>query len=99
MLEIGCLQSAIMYKFVVSSRFVTKLKNEGAAMLEQAEQKTAILCNQSPCVEANTRKLKRSCTDSSNLRDLAIEERSLLIHAEILLCNDLTNAQRAQLEN
>ncbi len=38
MLQSGSLPSAIMYKFGVSSRFVTKLKSEGAALLEEAEK-------------------------------------------------------------
>ncbi len=89
------------YKFGVSSRFVTKLKSEGAALLEEAEKN-----GHCPFVEANTRRLKKRSTDSSNLRDLArfpvtqstIKERSLLIRDEILRRNDLTSAQRAQLE-
>ncbi len=38
MLQSGSLPSAIMYKIGVSSRFVTKLKSEGAALLEEAEK-------------------------------------------------------------
>ncbi len=38
MLQSGSFPSAIMYKFGVSSRFVTKLKSEGAALLEEAEK-------------------------------------------------------------
>ncbi len=38
MLHSDSLPSAIMYKFGVSSRFVTKLKSEGAALLEEAEK-------------------------------------------------------------
>ncbi len=38
MLESGSLPSAIMYKFGASSRLVTKLKREGAAMLKEAEK-------------------------------------------------------------
>ncbi len=67
MLQSGSLPSAIMYKFGVSSRFVTKLKSEGAALLEEAE-KTAILCNQSPCVEANN----RACWVKANCLPLAM---------------------------
>ncbi len=68
MLKSGSLPSDVMYKFGVSSRFVAKLKSKDAAMLEETE-KTAILCNQSPCVEANTRRSKIRCTDSSKLLD------------------------------
>ncbi len=47
MLEGGSLPSAVMYKFGVSSRFVTKLKSEGAALLEEAEKNGHVLQSKS----------------------------------------------------
>ncbi len=52
MLQSGSLPSAIMYKFGVSSRFVTKLKSEGAALLEEAEKNCHSLQSKVPAFEA-----------------------------------------------
>ncbi len=85
MLESGSLPSAVMHKFGVSSRFVTKMKSEGAALLEEDEKNGHYLQSKSlrrgQYSETEEKlyrfvELARSCRTS--VTQSTVQERSLL---------------------
>ncbi len=103
MLLTGSFATHVMRNFGVSSRLVTKLKSENAALLQAAEKNGRSLQSNSfrgvkfPEIDEKVNQFVELAISAKNpvTKDI-IKERALLVKANILRREELGNTQRTQ---